>query len=189
MVRRSYFSFTIILLFVLAGITIWLDKVTYPTSTTGNFDFYHQPDYIIENISGLRVEHDKAIHRFFHAKKMIHFINQELTQLEDIRFVNSETENPPFRVFSDQAELRGNGDDIFLNGNVTVIRGVDEDKRKIILKTDKLHLLPEENKAKTDKSVLITRQNTTIQAVGLELNNETGMAELLSRVRAVSQNP
>lgn len=189
MVRRSYFSFTFILLIALFAITVWLDKVTYPTSTTNNLDFDHQPDYIIENISGLRVEHDKSIHRFFHAKTLVHFTNQELTQLENIQFVNTETEKPLFQVFADQAELRGNSEDIFLNGNVTVIRGNNEDKRKITLKTDKLHLLPNENKAKTDKSVLITRHNTTIQAVGLELNNETGMVELLSRVHAINQNP
>ncbi len=189
MIRRSYFSFTFILLTGLLALTIWLDRVTQPLSTAPELDFYQQPDYIIEHISGLRVEHEKTVHRFFHAKKMFHYISQDLTQLEDIQFTNTETEKPPFRVFADHAELRNHGEDIFLNGNITVIRGLDEDKGKITLKTDKLHLLPDENKVRTDKSVMISRLNTTIHAVGLELNNHTGVIELLSRVRAVDQKP
>jgi len=189
MVRRSYFSFTFILLITLFAITVWLDKITYPTSNSSDLDFHHLPDYILENISGLRVEHDKSIHRSFHAKNLIHFTHQELTQLEDIQFINTETKHPLLRLFADQAELRDNGEDIYLNGNVTVIRGNDEDIRKITLKTDKLQLLPDESKAKTDTPVVITRHNTTIKGIGLELNNETGMLELLSRVQAVNQNP
>ncbi len=189
MIRRSYFSFTFILLAGLIALTIWLDSVIQPLSTAPELDFYQQPDYIIAHISGLRVEHEKNTHRFFHAKKMFHYINQDLTQLENIQFTNIETGKPPFRVFADHAELRNHGEDILLNGNITVIRGLNEDKGKITLKTDKLHLLPDENKVKTDKSVMISRLNTTIHAVGLELDNHTGMVELLSRVRAVDQKP
>jgi lipopolysaccharide export system protein LptC len=189
MIRRSYFSFTFILLTGLLALTVWLDRVTQPLSMAPELDFYQQPDYIIEHISGLRVEHEKNIHRVFYAKKTFHYINQDLTRLEDIQFINSETDKPPFQVFADHAELRNHGEDVFLNGNVTVIRGLDEDKAKITLNTDKLHLLPNENKVKTDKSVMISRLNTTIHAVGLELNNQTGVVELLSRVRAVDQKP
>lgn len=189
MIHRSYFCFTFILLAGLFALTVWLDKVTQPLSMAPELDFYQQPDYIIEHISGLRVEHEKNVRRVFYAKKTFHYINQDLTQLEDIQFINSETDKPPFRVFADHAELRNHGEDVFLNGNVTVIRGLNEDEDKITLKTDKLHLLPNENKVKTDKSVMISRFNTTIHAVGLELNNQTGIVELLSRVRAVDRKP
>jgi lipopolysaccharide export system protein LptC len=189
MIHRSYFSFTFILLVGLFALTVWLDKVTQPLSMAPELDFYQQPDYVIERTSGLRVEHEKNIRRVFYANKTFHYINQDLTQLESIQFINSEVGKPPFRVFADHAELRNHGEDIFLNGNVTVIRGLDGDKAKITLKTDKLHLLPSENKVKTDKSVMISRLNTTIHAVGLELNNQTGIVELLSRVRAVDQKP
>lgn len=189
MIRRSYFSFTFVLFALLIALTVWLDRVTQPLLNAPELNFYQQPDYIIEQITGLRVEHDKAIHRFFYAEKLFHYSNQERTQLEDIQFVNSQTGKPPFRVVADHAELRENGEDIFLTDNVTVIRGLDDDKHKITLKTDKLHLIPDENKAKTDQSVMISRHNTTINAVGLELNNQTGIVELLSRVRAIDLNP
>lgn len=183
--RRPYFGFSIVLLTCLAAFISWLGKFGEPLSTTPGVDFFRQPDYIIENISGARVDHDNTIHRVFHAKEMFHYLNQEITQLEQVRFLNIEPDTPPFRVFADRAELHDNGEHIFLKGNVIVIRGADEDNEKITLKTDTLHLIPEEDMAKTDKSVVITRLNTTVQAIGLELDNHTGMIELLSRVRAV----
>ncbi|MCB1934396.1 MAG: LPS export ABC transporter periplasmic protein LptC [Nitrosomonas sp.] len=189
MIHRSYFSMIFILLTSLIAVTIWLDKITQPISGTDNFDFFHEPDYIIENISGFRVEHDKSVHRFFHARKLLHYTNQDLTQLEDIQFVNTDPKNPPLEVFANNAKIMNSGEEIFLTGDVTAIRGLNTDERKITLKTDKLHLIPDENLVKTDKVVKITRLNTTIQAVGLELNNDTGMVELLSHVRAINQNP
>lgn len=185
MIRRPYFGFSFILFICLAALIVWFEKVTQPLSTVPGADFYQQPDYVIENISGSRVDHDNAIHRIFFAKEMLHYLNQDITHLKQIRFLNFESDKPPFRVFADQAELHDNGEHIFLAGNVTVIRGLDENKGKITMKTDTLHLIPDENRVKTDKTVIITRLNTTINAVGLELDNQTGMIELLSRVRAV----
>lgn len=185
MIRRPYFGFSLILFICLAVLIIWYDKIAQPLSTAPDADFFQQPDYIIENISGSRIDHDNAVHRIFFAEEMFHYLNHDITQLQQIRFLSFESNKPPFRVFADQAELHDNGEHIFLAGNVTVIRGLDEDKDKITMKTDTLHLIPNEDRVKTDNSVVITRLNTTIHAIGLELDNQTGMIELLSRVRAV----
>ena len=187
MFRRPYFSFSFILLIGLVVLTLWLDEVTKPLSTTTDAYFYQAPDYIIESISGLRVEHDKTIHNTFYAKKMFHYLNQDLTELENIHFIHFQPEKPPFRVFADRAEIHSNGKNIFLTGNVTVMRGLEEDKEKLTMKTDMLHLIPDQDLVKKKKKVKITRLNTTINAIGLELNNQTVMIELLSRVRAVDQ--
>lgn len=187
MIRTPYFSFSFILFISLAAIVFWLDQMIQPTSTTLDAALYQQPDYIIENISGLRVDHDKTIRRVFLAKKMRHYIHQDLTQLENTRFLSSEIDQPPFRVFADQAEVHGNGENIFLADNITILRGTDDDNGKITMETDALHLIPDESLAKTEDAVTISRMNTTIHAVGFELNNQTGMIELLSQVRAVDQ--
>ncbi|GJL74075.1 MAG TPA: LPS export ABC transporter periplasmic protein LptC [Nitrosomonas sp.] len=187
MFRRSYFNFYFILFIGLGALTFWLDKVTKPLSTETGTDFLQLPDYIIEDLSGLRIDHNNTVHRVFHAKKMFHYLSQDLTQLEQVYFINTKPEKPPFRVYADHAEIHGNGEDIFLNGNVTVMRGDDDNKGKITMKTDTLHLIPDEDMAKTDKNVTISRMNTTIHATGLQLDNQTGMIELLSRVRAVDR--
>ena len=187
MFRRPYFSFSTILLIGLVALTVWLDQLTKPLSPATDTAFYDEPDYIIENISGLRIEHNKNTHNTFHAKKMFHYLNQDLTELELIRFIHNKPEKQPFLVFADSAAIHSNGENIFLTGDVTAMKGSDEDDKKIILKTDMLHLIPDQDIAKTDRQVRISKFNTTINAIGLELNNQTGQIELLSRVRAVNQ--
>jgi len=73
-----------------------------------------------------------------------------------------------------------------LTGDVVALRGADDQKDKITLKTNFLHLIPNEDLVKSDQPVTISRLNTKINAIGLELNNQTGMIQLLTQVRAVN---
>ncbi|SER32415.1 lipopolysaccharide export system protein LptC [Nitrosomonas sp. Nm51] len=184
MFRRQSFSFSFIVLVGLTALILWFDNVTERLPSGADGDLYQQPDYIAENISGLRVEYAQSIQQIFHAKEMSHFINQDFTKLNNVHFMHAKPDTPPFRVSADQAEIHENGKNIYLRGNVNVIRGTDEDDKKIILKTETLHLIPDQELAKTDQSVIITRLNTTIHATGLKFNNKTNTIELLSHVRA-----
>ncbi|MCP5242314.1 MAG: LPS export ABC transporter periplasmic protein LptC [Burkholderiales bacterium] len=187
MFRRLNFSFSFIVLLGLTALALWFDNVTEPLPSSTDSDLYQQPDYIAENISGLRVEYAQSIQHVFHAKKMSHFINQDFTKLNDVDFMYFKPDTPPFRVSANQAEIHENGKNIFLNGNVNAIRGTDQDDKKIIVKTESLHLIPDQEIVKTDQQVMITRLNTTINATGLEFNNKSNTIELLSRVRAVDR--
>ena len=69
---------------------------------------------------------------------------------------------------------------------MTAIRGLDDEKGKISLVTQFLHLIPDEGLVKTNQAVTISKSNTTITAIGMELNNQTGVIQLLAQVRAVN---
>ena len=87
------------------------------------------------------------------------------------------------QIKAGRAELLEYGENIHLTENVTVLRGVNDDEDKITMVTSYLHLVPGDNIARTNKAVAITTQNATMDAVGLELNNHTGVLKLLSRVK------
>ena len=61
--------------------------------------------------------------------------------------INTESQKPVMRVKADKARLSGEGENVYLMGNVRVLRGEDSDK--ITMKTSYLHLIPDENIAKT----------------------------------------
>jgi len=187
MISRLHIRFPLILFILLALLTLWLDRITRPSEQTSDDDLYPNPDYIVEDLSGIRMDHERAIQRRFTAKKLFHYLNNDVTQMEKISFINTEPENPLIRLHADHAEVKGKGKDIYLTGNVTVLRGTDDEKGKITLMTNFLHLIPEESLVKTDKSVTISRFNTTIHATGLEFSNRIGMIQLLSKVRAVDK--
>jgi len=48
-----------------------------------------------------------------------------------------------------------------------------------------LHIVPNDNIAKTDKPVTITEANTIINAVGMEYDDDTQIIRLLSKVKFV----
>ena len=186
MFSRLHISFPLIFFIFLLLLTFWLDRITRPPEQTKDDDLYRNPDYIVEDLSGIRIEHERAIQRKFAAKKLFHYLNENTTQMEQVNFVNTEPEKPLIRLQADRAEMKNKGENIFLMENVTAIRGTDDDKGKITLMTNFLHLIPDESLVKTDQSVTISRLNTTINAIGMELNNHTGMIQLLAQVRAVN---
>lgn len=174
---RSSLWLTVLLL-----LTLWLDKnLQRPDSLQGS-GIQQEIDYIIENLDGIQTNHELKVNRFFSADKLMHYPAGDMTKMEHIGLINIEPDKPLLKVTSDQAELRGGDNDIFLTGNVAIIRGEDQDK--VTMLTDFLHLIPDADVAKTDHTVTVTRMNSIINAVGLFMNNQTGEILLQSRVTA-----
>lgn len=183
MISRLYLIFLLILLMVLALLMFGLNNVIAPRMIPQNNSLFNQPDYIIENLSGIQKNHEEAVAHVFSAKKMLHYLDEEITYLEQPYFISNEPGKPVMRIKAGRAELLENGENIHLTDNVSVLRGVEHEEDKITLTTSYLHLIPNNNLAKTHKSVAITTKNATMDAVGLELNNQTGVLKLLSRVK------
>jgi len=180
-------KFPLILLVLLIVLTFWLDRVTRPPEQNKDGDLNRNPDYIVENLSGIRIDYAQETERKFTAEKLFYYLDEKVTELEQVNFINTELEKPLIRMFADRAVVKSKGQDIYLMGNVTAIRGMDGEKSKITLTTHFLHLIPDESLIKTDQPVTISRFNTMVNANGLEFNNRIGMIELLSNVRAVNK--
>jgi lipopolysaccharide export system protein LptC len=64
---------------------------------------------------------------------------------------------------------------------------VGKNSDKTTLTTSSLLLDPDGDTARTDKAVTIKEGGTTINAVGIELDNVTNVTRLLSQVRVVHE--
>lgn len=187
MSARLHIRSPLILMVLLILLTVWLDRVTRPPEQIKDDGLYLNPDYIVEDLSGIRVDYERAIQRKFTAQKLFHYLDDEVTELEHTNFINTEPGKPPMRLSANRAVIKSKGKDIYLTGDVTAIRGADDEKGRITLTTGFLHLIPDENLVKTDQPVTISRFKTTIHSNGLEFNNQTGMIQLLSNVKAVNR--
>jgi lipopolysaccharide export system protein LptC len=181
---RPLFSRPTAWLAILVMLTFWLDRILQQPGLQQEDDVQQGIDYIIENLEGIQVNHEQAANRFFSADTLIHYPEGDITHLEQVSFTSIEPDKPLLRVTSDHAELVEGSNDIFLTGNVSVIRGEDLDKDKVTMLTTFLHLTPDTDVAKTDQPVTVTRMNSVVNAVGLILNNQTGEILLQSRVNA-----
>ncbi|MDT8363167.1 MAG: LPS export ABC transporter periplasmic protein LptC [Nitrosomonas sp.] len=184
---RSYMLRPAIWLVGLLLLTILLEGFFQKQSRQGGSVTRSGADYIIEHLEGIQSNYDATADRRFAATRMTHYPQEDNVLLEQVRFTNIEADKPLLRVTADQAELLAGGDDIFLSGNVLILRGEDADKDLIRMMTEFLHITPDADLAKTDHAVVVFRMNSIVNSVGMILNNETGEIQLQSRVNADDQ--
>ena len=176
--------FPLVLIILLAVFTFWLDKVVRQPSAEQDSHPRRDPDYVIENFSAFTVDHSRGLHQTLSAKKMLHYLDNDTTYLEQPRLINVKAGIPDMRIRADRANLTSNNDDVYLHGNVKVLRH-DKGDGEMTMVTSFLHIVPDDDIAKTNKFVSITEANTIINAVGMELDNNTQIIRLLSEVKFV----
>lgn len=179
-------GFLLLLATLLAALLFWLNQSAQaPSPVQADGSRGAAPDYMIENFSMVRMDRDGGARHLLSAKRMLHYPDDDTTDLEQPRFINTEPGKPVMRVDADQAKMTANGEDIYLTGNVKVLRGGGKGQRETVMTTSFLHLLPDDGIAKTDRPVVITEANAVIKAVGMEVSNRTQVTQLLSQVRVV----
>ena len=143
------------------------------------------PDYVLEDFSAIRTDENDAGYRMLLGKKMVHYPDDDSAELEQPRLITIEPGKPPVQLKADHARMSGEGEDIYLSGNVVIVRNAGKGRGETILTTSLLHLIPDQDIARTDKPVEIIETNATIRAIGMEMNNRTGATQLLSQVKVV----
>lgn len=179
-------GFPLFLLALLAALLFWVNQSARAPSPVQDEDSRRAaPDYMIENFSAVRMDRDGVSRHLLSAKRMLHYPDDDTTDLEQPRFINTEPGKPAMQVDADQAKMSANGEDIYLTGNVRVLRSAGKGRGETAMTTSFLHLLPDDGIAKTDRPVVITEANAVIKAVGMEVSNRTQVTRLLSQVRVV----
>jgi len=177
--------FPLLLLAVLAGVTFWLDRVVQPPAATRREPAANEPDYIVDGLSAVRMDRDGRVKHTLRANKMTHYPEADLTLLVEPRFVTYAEGNSPVTVTARHARVSENGENVFFEGGVRVVRASYASRSELVLETDYLHVIPEANIAKTDKPVTIRDASAVVSASGLELNSETRVLKLQGRVKGI----
>ena len=173
----------IILIVLLALFTFWVDKAVRQPIKGQEKDLRSNPDYVMEDFSAYSMDHISGAHQKLFAEKMLHYVANDTTYFEQPRLINSKTGTPELRLRADRANMSGD-EDIYLNGNVKVVR-YDEGGEETTMVTSSLHIIPDDDIAKTNEPVTIIQDNTIINAVGMEIDNSAQIIHLLSEVKFV----
>ena len=181
----SYFPFA--LLALLAALTFWLDRFVQPPGTAGPRAARHDPDYVVDGLSAVRMDEQGRIKHTLRAKKMTHFPDDDVTVLVQPRFVTYAEGRAPVTVTSLDAHMSGNGENVYFENEVRVVRAAVANQSELVLETPYLHVIPDANVAKTDRPVTIRNAMGVVNATGLELNSETRVLKLHGRVKGVYQ--
>lgn len=177
--------FPLLLLAILAALTFWLDRAVQPPAGKRDGSTRHDPDYIVDKLSALRMAPDGGIKHTLFAEKMIHYPDDDSTYLQSPKFVSYASGKAPMTITAREALVSKDGENVYFQNDVRVTRAPYDDKSELVMQTSYLHVIPDDNIAKTDRPVTITDANTVVNAIGLELNGETRILKLKSRVRGI----
>ena len=183
MLERLTASFPFLLLAALAALTFWLDRAVQPAARAPDGSTRHDPDYIVDNLTAVRTNETGNTAYTLDATRMVHFPDDDTTHLTRPRFVSYRSRQAPLTITANEAKVSGNGENVYFKDDVKVTRAAYADHSEMVMRTTYLHVIPDENIAKTDRPVTITDAVTVVNAVGLELNSETRVLKLFSQVR------
>ena len=181
--------FPLALLAALAALTFWLERVTQPRDRSQAGIVRHDPDYIVDGLSARRMDHVGRVKHTLLARKMTHYPDDDVTLLVEPKFVTYAEGRAPVSVTSRQARVSGNGEHVYFEDNVRVVRAPQGNESELTVETNYLHVIPDQNLASTDRPVTIRNAAIVIAASGLELNIETRVLNLQGRVRGTFVRP
>jgi lipopolysaccharide export system protein LptC len=181
MLERLAAAFPFALLAALAALTFWLDRVVQPPQRGPDAASRHDPDYIVDNLSAVRTNDTGNAVYTLSASRMVHYPDDDTTFLTRPRFVSHRS--TPMTITAREALVSSNGENVYFRDDVKVTRAANREQSEMVMRTTYLHVIPDDSIARTDRPVTITDAATVVDAIGLELNSETRVLKLLSRVR------
>lgn len=179
----------LILIALLASLTFWLDRKVQPPPRLADGSSRHDPDFIVEGFSAVKMNADGSRRYALSAKRMVHYPDNDSTDLELPKLVYFDYQRAPVTVRSDTAQATEGGDEVFFHGDVQVVRSAYETNSELGIFTSFLHVIPDQDLAKTDRPVRMVEGKSTASSIGLEFDNRTRQVRLLSQVKVSYETP
>jgi lipopolysaccharide export system protein LptC len=167
------------LMLALALITFYLER-TVRQEETHPSKRRHDPDYMVINFTTTSYGGDGSVQSILSAAKMIHYPDDDSTELIAPRMVQSKPERPRITVRADRGALSREGDEIFLYDNVQLVR---EGKEPARLSTEFLHVVQDRTLARTDRPVRLEDEQRSLSGRGMEYDWGAGTLLLHHEVR------
>jgi lipopolysaccharide export system protein LptC len=177
----AFFPFA--LLAGLAALTYWLDRMVQPAQQASQASRRHDPDYMVDTLRAVRTNETGAVIYTLAADRMVHYPDDDTTVLTRPHFVSLRSKQAPMTITAREGLVSSNGENVYFKEDVKVTRAAYADRSEMVMRTTFLHIIPDDDIAKTDRPVTITDAATVVNAVGLEMNSDTRVLKLYSNVR------
>jgi lipopolysaccharide export system protein LptC len=170
-------------LFVLLAATYWLNQQVLPEPAKPEYK-RHDPDAIMENFSATNLNEQGVPDFIMAATKLMHYPDDDSTTVDEPRITMLSAGQPAIHATAEHGTISSKGDEVFLRDNVKVLREASAQQDQMTLQTQYLHIIPDQDLAKTDRAVTIVDAHSIVHATGMELDNKTRTLKLLSQVRS-----
>ncbi len=167
---------------MLAALTFWLERLAEgPNGPSAPRD-PGTPDFMIDELKATKINSEGRAEYSLAAAKMVHFPASDITEVDQPRLVQWRADAPPVRVSADRGTVSGNGKELYLHGDVVIVREGAPGRGVLRVETKYLQVIPDLEIARTPEHVVITQDGSRLEGVGMEFNNKARELELRSLV-------
>ncbi len=173
--------FAIVLVAAVLATSYWYAQTlrsgtTVETGRIGAVDFFAQ-NIALTGFDSL----GRARYRLF-ADRMTHFGNSDDVDLEHPRILSLRSDQPLVQATAQYAHATNNAQTVQMKGNVVVTRAASVDRAAMMMQTEELLAIPDEDHFWTDQPVHLQSGATDINARGMDFDNIARRVELNSEV-------
>ncbi|MGZ8967424.1 MAG: LPS export ABC transporter periplasmic protein LptC [Gallionella sp.] len=181
--RARYWWHVAPLLALLAG-AYWLNhpaKISPPTVVREA----HLADAIANGIRAQAYDEQGQPHFLLSAQQLTHYPDDDTAELiqPDVTMLAKTGAN--LHLTSERGVLRQHGDLVELMGAAQLTRAAVANQSEFSLRSDYLKFLPKLEQMSSDRAVLLSDADTTINARGFALDNRAQTLQFFSQVKAV----
>lgn len=175
--------FPLLLMLALAALSLWLERTVRDEDALHPSLRRHDPDYIIDSLVHTRYDPQGQVESTLVAAKMIHYPDDDTTELVAPRMVQTKPNEPRMTVTAERGTLSQDGEEIFLYDNVVLVRDGSADRSETRIRSSFMHVVQAHSVVRTDRDVLITEEDRVLSGRGMEYHNDSKELFLRERVR------
>jgi len=176
--------FPLALMLALALLTFYLERTVRDDESPPALR-RHDPDYVVTNFTTTTYTGEGAVETVMSAERMVHYPDDDTTELFAPRVVYAKPQQPRFSVRAERGELSRDGDEIFLYGDVVLVRDAAANRPEARMTTEFLHVLRDRSLVRTDRLVKIVEGGRSLEGRGMEYNNAS--RELVLRADVIAR--
>jgi lipopolysaccharide export system protein LptC len=175
--------FPLMLMLALAALSLWLERTVRDEDALHPSLRRHDPDYIIDGMVHTRYNAEGQVESTLVAAKMIHYPDDDTTELLAPRMVQTKPNEPRMTVTAERGTLSQDGEEIFLYDNVLLVRDGSADRSETRIRSSFMHVIQAHSVVRSDRDVLITEEDRALAGRGMEYHNDSRALFLRERVR------
>jgi lipopolysaccharide export system protein LptC len=175
--------FPLLLMLALAGVTFWLERTVREEEGAHPSQRRHDPDYVVDNLTHTRFNAQGKVESTLMAAKMLHYPDDDSTDLLAPRVVQTKPNEPRVTVSAERGTLSQDGEEVFLYGNVLLVREAGPEHGESRMRTSFMHVVQSHSIIRTDRDVVVTEEDRVLSGRGMEYRNDTKELFLRERVR------
>ncbi len=180
--------FPVLLMFALAAGTLWLSGIVQPAKVDTQPVARHIPEHMAENFTLTQFNKEGVADTVLTAERAIYYLDDQTTVMKKPHLRQQRGAAPAVQAEALSGWVDREGELVELKDDVHVVREDAPGQPMVQLDTSYLKVHVSEEFGETPEHVIITRDGSRLEGVGMTIDNKSHHFELLSRVTGTYLN-